>query len=514
MPDSPEAFLAIADQFQLGKLPTEQPHPMTRKLALLARTAIGEAIEAFAAVDREALQEVIYKEDRIEALIRDLRSTIDAGGRLFLCGCGATGRLALTLEALHRTEFSSHPEIADQVISFMAGGDAALVRSIEAFEDFPDYGARQLLELGFGEKDRLIAITEGGETPFVIGAAEKAAEISHEKPWFLYCNPDEILASVAERSKRILENKCIEKFNLTVGPMALTGSTRLQATSVQLMATGIALRAVFTSESCQGQLEAMLQAYQSVDFQSLAPFIEAEARTYAEGQFVRYETDTYGLTVLTDTTERSPTFSLVPFENRLSPQDPPALAYLHLPEEPTPHAAWKALLGREPRTLEWEELGGIASHDRLMGFDISEAANSWRTHNCAPAEEKPFTIYGPGPILAFSGMQWNLQLEGYSSLVQNLLLKLALNLHSTLVAARMERFEGNLMTYVRPSNAKLIDRAARYVLHLADARYLADPTYEQVVETLFEIRSQIHSGKLPPDSPVVLLALEALARES
>ena len=46
----------------------------------------------------------------------------------------------------------------------MAGGDVALVHSLEGFEDFPDFGARHLVELGFGPNDLLIGSTEGGET--------------------------------------------------------------------------------------------------------------------------------------------------------------------------------------------------------------------------------------------------------------------------------------------------------------------------------------------------------------
>ena len=43
----------------------------------------------------------------------------------------------------------------------MAGGDAALVRSIERFEDYPEYGARQLRELGFRDGDLMVATTRG-----------------------------------------------------------------------------------------------------------------------------------------------------------------------------------------------------------------------------------------------------------------------------------------------------------------------------------------------------------------
>ena len=42
----------------------------------------------------------------------------------------------------------------------MAGGDVALIRSIENFEDFPNYGARQLREAGFKDGDLLIGSSE------------------------------------------------------------------------------------------------------------------------------------------------------------------------------------------------------------------------------------------------------------------------------------------------------------------------------------------------------------------
>src|SRR5581483_11789624 len=97
-------------------------------------------------------------------------------------------------------QVAERPMFQNSVVGFMAGGDLALVHSIENFEDHPEYGARQLMELGFGENDLLISSTEGGETPFVIGATERAAEASRRSPWFLYCNPDSALAEV-ERSR-------------------------------------------------------------------------------------------------------------------------------------------------------------------------------------------------------------------------------------------------------------------------------------------------------------------------
>jgi N-acetylmuramic acid 6-phosphate etherase len=49
-----------------------------------------------------------------------------------------------------------------------------------------------------------------------------------------------------------------------------------------------------------------------------------------------------------------------------------------------------------------------------------------------------------------------------------MLLKIILNTHSTIVMARMGKVLSNFMTWVRPSNNKLIDRAIRYITYLHD----------------------------------------------
>ncbi len=62
--------------------------------------------------------------------------------------------------------------------------------------------------MGFKRDDLLIASTEGGETPWVIGCTNYAADEKNcnRKPFFLYCNPDEILLALVKRSREVLEN--------------------------------------------------------------------------------------------------------------------------------------------------------------------------------------------------------------------------------------------------------------------------------------------------------------------
>ena len=115
----------------------------------------------------------------------------------------------------------------------MAGGDYALIKSVEGFEDFAAFGKKQMTDLGVSSKDVVFAITEGGETSFVIGTAWAGLDVG-AKVFFVYNNPDEVLCEHVERSREMIQDPRIEKINLTTGPMAITGSTRMQATSIQL----------------------------------------------------------------------------------------------------------------------------------------------------------------------------------------------------------------------------------------------------------------------------------------
>src|SRR6185295_555617 len=187
------------------------------------RNDVPQALSLIGDIDAAVVETVAGKDADLGRLRKAIGDTLAAGNRVFFYGCGATGRLSLSIEYIWR---SLHPDRAeaDKVTGFMSGGDLALVHSIENFEDHPEYGARQLRESGFGPDDLLVCCTEGGETPSVIGATEEATRLSSRKPFFLYCNPDTNLRSV-ERSRNVLDNEGIEKICLFTGPMVLSGST-------------------------------------------------------------------------------------------------------------------------------------------------------------------------------------------------------------------------------------------------------------------------------------------------
>lgn len=495
--DKTKEFLKIAPQFKLGHLVTEGFHPKTTHLSDLVNSDVKRALGLLQEVDQDALRLMEEKTDILWELATDIQHTLKNGHKIFMVGCGATGRLSLVLETLFRQKFGN----TNQVVSFMAGGDYALIKSVESFEDKTDYGERQLLELGFGPHDLLLAPTEGGETPFVIGAAKKATEVSSMKPYMLYCNPDELLLPI-ERSREFIESPKFKKVNLSVGPMAISGSTRMQASTVLMLGIGVGLLYEHKSKDDFRKFYlSFLNSLTQTDYGILAPFTTSEAKAYKENRFISYVTGPYlGITILTDTTERSPTFSLRGFENRLDEEFHPALSYLFLPEANTSEEAWEKLLWRKPRPVEWSELEGRINSEKLLGFDISKAGLEERSKKIPVSL---FSIKQLGDKVLFELETNKTYFEwGSDQLFIHLMVKMLLNAHSTLIMGLLGRYEGNVMTWVRPSNNKLIDRAARYIIQLLKEKG-KNPGYEEVVLRIFE---EIET--LKANDPVVIRVVE------
>ncbi len=492
-----KAFLEISSQFKLGHLVTESFHHKTTNLSQLVSHDVKQAFKVLQEVDHDALKLLKNKSTDLWKLACDIQDTLSSGHKVFMCGCGATGRLSLVLETLYRQKYPDN----HQVLSFMAGGDYALIKSVESFEDKTEYGERQLMEIGFGAQDLLLASTEGGETPFVIGAVQKASEVSKRRPYFLYCNPDELLFSI-ERSKNVLDQKTIHKVNLTVGPMAISGSTRMQSSTALMLGIGVGLLNRFEDQLAFNNFYAdFLDKLTQTDYSLFSPLTVLESTLYKEQKYLNYVADPHlAISILTDTTERSPTFSLRGFENGLDDHPPRALSYLFISGAQSSSEAWSQLLHREPRPLEWSELENKINLKRVLGFDISESGLKKRSQEVSSVE---FRISQNGDHVSFKCSDHELSVHwGQDSLFNHLMLKMLLNAHSTLIMGILGRYEGNVMTWVRPSNNKLIDRAARYVIQVLKQKN-KHPSYEEVVLGIFEEIEQ-----LDENGPVVMKVVD------
>ena len=198
-------FLAISGQFKLGALVTEMSHPVTASLSEVAARDAAAALKLLFDVDDDVIRK--YREfvesgratEIQAAVVRALRG----GGRIFFTGCGATGRLGILLDSVWRDFSRQEPALQafeNRTFSVMAGGDYALIKSVEGFEDFAAFGRKQLRDLGVRNGDVVFAVTEGGETSFVIGTAWEGVAAG-AKVYFVYNNPDDILCRHVERSR-------------------------------------------------------------------------------------------------------------------------------------------------------------------------------------------------------------------------------------------------------------------------------------------------------------------------
>jgi N-acetylmuramic acid 6-phosphate etherase len=294
--------------------------------------------------------------------------------------------------------------------------------------------------------------------------------------------------------------------------MAVTGSTRMQSSTVLLAAAGIALFYYDRSDRDLSEAIAALAEYWAqLDIHFIEGFIVKESEFYRNGEYLLYETDNQlGITVITDTTERSPTFSLYPFENIQETKQNLSLCYLYLPDSPNSEEAWNSLLWRSPRTLEWSDINGIASRERLLGFDFSAKAISRREQQKKSIRQHRFKI-----TYQTDGIKFILENEFHflaipfkDPLLTHLVLKMILNSHSTLIMGRLDRYQGNVMTFVRASNNKLIDRAIRYIDLLLKSNHM-EMSYHDLAHILFEMIE-----KTPVDQSIVLSTVSEIVRRN
>lgn len=535
-------FVECEREFHLGVLPTEQSHPRTRGFAEVACEDACRGIQMLQAVDRDvaAAAARAFRSEAFEALVVAMRSALTGGGRICFSGCGATGRLSILLEAAWRSfcrDVSSRPDLReaqearpDAVISIMTGGDYALVRSVEYFEDYPSFGRQQAADVRLGPDDVLVAITEGGETSSVIGSAWQALDAG-ARVFFACNNPIDILAAHIARSREVIEDPRIVKLDLSSGPMAIAGSTRMQATTCELLVIGAALEIALMAQSrnlpsveqiyCEGLARLLDDLGSPPAVDAMAQWAELEESAWRSGGAVTYFGNEYLLDIFTDTTERAPTFSLPPFRKCDDAVSRRPLAFVKSLFYDTPDA-WRHMLGRQPRCLTWDasmycllgageaisdnppclaeadlykfligkeddpsrhcdagDLAALVACGREVASTDGELGHAFSERSATYPARRMLTIGPSRPsAVAFEGVHIPCGIdESPLRLWEHLAIKLVLNTISTTTAARMGRVASNWMAHVETTNKKLVDRGTRLVSELGGLDY-AEACYE------------------------------------
>jgi N-acetylmuramic acid 6-phosphate etherase len=222
-------FLAVEEGTQLAKRPliTEQRNQASERL------------------DEMSVEEILYlmnQEDRRvpEAVARTLPQIAEAvglmveawrsGGRWIYIGAGTSGRIATLDAAECRPTFGVSP---DRVVALIAGGEAALTRSVEGAEDDRSAAVKDLEDSGLDPGDVVVGLAASGRTPYVVAAIRHASELGCATIGISNNSGSELGAAA---------DVCIE---LITGAEVLTGSTRLKAGTSEKLVLNMLSTAAF-----------------------------------------------------------------------------------------------------------------------------------------------------------------------------------------------------------------------------------------------------------------------------
>ena len=585
-------FIDNEKQFHLGFLPTEQSNPITATLEEDFKRSTLAGVQCLQRGDRQIpiTMRHVFASPEFKSLVDSMvetlttpplthsstpnSSTLNSSTpnsstpnsptpklpRIIFSGCGATGRLSILLESMwrdffHRRAAELTPEerkLADRSASIMTGGDFALIRSVEFFEDFAEGGRRQAAALKVGEGDTFVAITEGGETSSVLGTLKYAAE-NGAKCFLVFNNPADLLRGYLDRCREAIDNPKVTVLDIYCGSMSVAGSTRMQATSSEQLLGSCALEAALcrvlprfakeTSKDYTVAFEKLLAGLESPGGRAgLVKAIEFEKGVYDKHGRITYLADKCMLDLFTDNTERSPTFMLPPLRSSRDKHLAQSWAFVKNPLFKTVDC-WSEMMRRHPRCLNFTAddarslkmpqrfidnpplikysdlitymIGNEPAPERIKGYEraaavmltVGEKPANYMTAAKKLAADWPESVeFHIGPVPT-DGIWVNMEIaDSPLEIWKHLAVKLAFNCLSTGTMAASGRVAGNWMSWVSISNKKLIDRGIRLLVELGGVGY------EEAAQRIFAaeewVASQDWTGKEEPCA--VQVALERL----
>lgn len=180
------------------------------------RAMLNHQLTAFTAV-RDALP-------ALAAAAEAAAARLSRGGRLVYAGAGSSGRLAV------QDGVELHPTFGwprERLRYLIAGGERALVESIEGAEDDAAAAVAAVDGLSLGDADVLVAVAASGRTTYTC-AVQRRARVAGALTIGVANNPDTPL--LAEAEIPVL---------LATGPEFLPGSTRMTAGTAQKIALNL-----------------------------------------------------------------------------------------------------------------------------------------------------------------------------------------------------------------------------------------------------------------------------------
>lgn len=207
-----------------AELPTEARHPRADKLDSLPAE---EVVRLMLAEEAKAVRAAQGRSAAIGRAAELVAARLAGGGRLVYAGAGTSGRLG-TLDAVECVPTFGIPP--SRVVPVIAGGPAALTRSVEGAEDDTRDAEQRMRRAAVGPADVVCAVAASGVTPFARAALDYA-RFRRAATVFVTCGrvEDAGIADVV--------------IALETGPEVIAGSTRLKAGT----ATKVVLNAISTT---------------------------------------------------------------------------------------------------------------------------------------------------------------------------------------------------------------------------------------------------------------------------
>ncbi|MBX9759918.1 MAG: N-acetylmuramic acid 6-phosphate etherase [Beijerinckiaceae bacterium] len=191
-----------------------------------------EAVEAMWEAQLSAVAAVREAVPAIAAAAEAASARLRRGGRLVYAGAGTSGRIAVQDGAELAPTFGWPGE---RVVFVMAGGDAAMLRSIEGAEDDRGAAQRVIAENSVCEIDVMIAVAASGSTPFTVEALRASRA------------QGALTIAVANNARAVIFDDADHRILVASGSEAIAGSTRMKAGTAQkvvlsLLSTTIMMR--------------------------------------------------------------------------------------------------------------------------------------------------------------------------------------------------------------------------------------------------------------------------------
>jgi N-acetylmuramic acid 6-phosphate etherase len=197
---------------------TERSSPRYSSIDLWEAEDIAESIveSQFAAV---AAVQAVRKE--IAAAVVAMRTRLQDRGRLIYVGAGTSGRLAVQDGAELAPTFGWP---GDRLVLLVAGGERALLRSVEGAEDDAEQGLRLIEQHAVTSQDVLIAVAASGTTRFTLACLREAKLRGA------------LTLGIANNQASPILQYADHPIFLDTGSEPIAGSTRLKAGTAQKVA--------------------------------------------------------------------------------------------------------------------------------------------------------------------------------------------------------------------------------------------------------------------------------------